>query len=103
MEAHWPGGLHHGPGSDDLPGTPDALTRSTRTGIAHNLAAVPVFVSLPADAPASPLRSVQRLERCDRDQILHGIGELPIERDQRVGVELSQCDVLGVERIRPPE
>jgi hypothetical protein len=50
-----------------------------------------------------PLRSVQRLERCDRHQVLHGVGELPVERDQRVGVELGQCDVLGVEGIGPPE
>ena len=39
------------------PGTPDALTRPTRTGIAHNLAAVPVFVGLPAAALASGWRS----------------------------------------------
>jgi hypothetical protein len=29
------------------------------------------------------LRSVRRLGRCHRHQILHGIGEVPIERDQR--------------------
>jgi hypothetical protein len=39
------------------PGTPDALTLPTRTGIAHNLAAVPVFVGLPAGALASGWRS----------------------------------------------
>jgi Protein of unknown function (DUF998) len=39
------------------PGTPDALTHPTRTGIAHNLAAVPVFVGLPAAALASGRRS----------------------------------------------
>jgi hypothetical protein len=39
------------------PGTPDALTRPTRTGIAHNLAAVPVFAGLPAAALASGWRS----------------------------------------------
>jgi hypothetical protein len=32
------------------PGTPDALTRPSRAGIAHNLAAVPVFLGLPAAA-----------------------------------------------------
>jgi hypothetical protein len=32
------------------PGTPDALTQPTRTGMLHNLAAVPVFVGLPAAA-----------------------------------------------------
>src|SRR5580658_8307996 len=32
------------------PGTPDALTQPTRTGILHNLAAVPVFLGLPAAA-----------------------------------------------------
>jgi hypothetical protein len=39
------------------PGTPGALTRPTRTGIAHNLAAVPVFAGLPAAALASGWRS----------------------------------------------
>jgi hypothetical protein len=39
------------------PGTPDALTHPTRTGIAHNLAAVPVFAGLPAAALASGRRS----------------------------------------------
>ena len=39
------------------PGTPDALTRPTRTGIAHNPAAVPVFAGLPAAALASGWRS----------------------------------------------
>jgi Protein of unknown function (DUF998) len=38
------------------PGTPDALTRPTRAGIAHNLAAVPVFAGLPAAALASGWR-----------------------------------------------
>ena len=32
------------------PGTPDALTRPSRAGTAHNLAAVPVFFGLPAAA-----------------------------------------------------
>jgi hypothetical protein len=32
------------------PGTPDALTQPSRTGTAHNLAAVPVFLGLPAAA-----------------------------------------------------
>jgi hypothetical protein len=49
------------------------------------------------------LRSEQRLDRCDSHQILRGIGELPIERDQSVGLELGQSDVLGVKRARPPE
>jgi hypothetical protein len=31
------------------------------------------------------------------------VGEVPVERDQRVGVELGQCDVLGVIGIGPPE
>jgi hypothetical protein len=52
---------------------------------------------------AGPLRSVQRLERCDRHQVFHSVGEVPVERDQRVGVELGQCDVLGVEGIGPAE
>ena len=39
------------------PGTPDALTRPARTGIARNLAAVPVFAGLPAAALASSWRS----------------------------------------------
>ena len=49
------------------------------------------------------LRSVQRLDGFDRHQVLHGVGELPVERDQRVGVELSQGDVLGVKGVRPAE
>ena len=32
------------------PGTPDALTQPTRTGVIHNLASVPVFLGLPAAA-----------------------------------------------------
>jgi hypothetical protein len=32
------------------------------------------------------LRSVQRLDGCDRHQILRGTGEVPVERDQRAGV-----------------
>jgi hypothetical protein len=39
------------------PGTPDALTEPTRTGTAHNLAAVPVFCGLPAAALACGWRS----------------------------------------------
>jgi len=39
------------------PGTPDALTRPSRTGTAHNMAAVPVFFGLPAAALACSLRS----------------------------------------------
>jgi Protein of unknown function (DUF998) len=39
------------------PGTPDTLTEPSRTGTAHNLAAVPVFVGLPAAALACGWRS----------------------------------------------
>jgi len=31
------------------------------------------------------------------------MGELPVESDQRVGVKLGQCHVLGVKGVRPPE
>jgi hypothetical protein len=31
------------------------------------------------------------------------MGEVPVERDQRVGVELGQGDVLGVKGMGPPE
>jgi hypothetical protein len=41
------------------PGTPDALTRPSRTGTAHNLAAIPVFAGLPAAALACGWRSWQ--------------------------------------------
>jgi hypothetical protein len=41
------------------PGTPDALTQPTRTGIIHNLAAVPVFLGLPAAALTSSWQSVR--------------------------------------------
>jgi hypothetical protein len=49
------------------------------------------------------LRSVQRLDGSDRHQVLHGVGELPVERDQRVGVELGQGGMLGVKGVRPAE
>jgi len=39
------------------PGTPDALTQPSRSGIAHNLAAVPVFLGLPAAALVCGWRS----------------------------------------------
>jgi Protein of unknown function (DUF998) len=39
------------------PGTPDALTRPSPAGAAHNLAAVPVFLGLPAAALACGWRS----------------------------------------------
>jgi hypothetical protein len=39
------------------PGTPDALTRPSRNGAAHNLAAVPVFAGLPAAALVCGWRS----------------------------------------------
>lgn len=39
------------------PGTPDALTRPTDTGTAHNLVALPVFLGLPAAALVSGWRS----------------------------------------------
>ena len=39
------------------PGTPDALTRPSRTGAAHNMAAIPVFAGLPAAALACGWRS----------------------------------------------
>jgi hypothetical protein len=39
------------------PGTPDAPEHPTRAGIAHNLAAVPVFAGLPAAALAGSWRS----------------------------------------------
>ncbi len=48
------------------PGTPDALTQPSRTGTVHNLAAVPVFLGLPAAALACGWRSW----RADR----HGFG-----------------------------
>jgi hypothetical protein len=32
----------------------------------------------------------------------YGIGELPVERDQRIGVELGQGNVLGVEGVGQP-
>ena len=57
----------------------------------------------PQDRSQGLLRSEQRLDRCDSHQVLHGIGELPVERDQSVGLELGQGDVLGVKRVRPPE
>ena len=40
------------------PGTPDALTRPSPAGTAHNLAAIPVFFGLPAAALASSWRAL---------------------------------------------
>lgn len=45
------------------PGTPDALIRPSRTGSAHNLAAIPVFVGLPAAALACGWRFWQADQR----------------------------------------
>jgi hypothetical protein len=45
------------PASGYPPGTPDALTRPSPAGMAHNLAAVPVFFGLPAAALACSWRS----------------------------------------------
>jgi len=41
------------------PGTPDALTHPSRTGMMHNLAAVPVFLGLPAAAFTCSWQSVR--------------------------------------------
>jgi len=41
------------------PGTPDALTQPTRTGMIHNLAAVPVFLGLPAAAFTCSWQSIR--------------------------------------------
>jgi hypothetical protein len=53
------------------PGTPDALTQPSRTGTAHNLAAVPVFFGLSAAALASGWQSW----RADRHRFaLYSVG-----------------------------
>jgi hypothetical protein len=49
------------------------------------------------------LQSEQGLDGCDSHQVLHGIGELPVQRDQSVGLELGQSDVLSVKCVRPAE
>ena len=41
------------------PGTPDALTQPSHTGMMHNLAAVPVFLGLPAAAFTCSWQSVR--------------------------------------------
>ena len=51
------------PVSGYSPGTPDALTRPSRAGTAHNLAAVPVFFGLPAGALVCGWRSWQAGQR----------------------------------------
>lgn len=48
-------------------------------------------------------RSVQRLDGGDRHEVLHSLSESIIECDERVGVELGQGDVLGVEGVDPAE
>lgn len=45
------------------PGTPDALAEPSRIGTAHNMAAVPVFLGLPAAALACGWRSWQAGQR----------------------------------------
>ncbi len=45
------------------PGTPDALTQPSRTGIAHNLTAIPVFLGLPAAALTTSWRAWQAGQR----------------------------------------
>jgi hypothetical protein len=45
------------------PGTPDVLTRPSRVGIVHNLAAIPVFFGLPAAALGYGWRSWRAGER----------------------------------------
>jgi hypothetical protein len=40
--------------------------------------------------------SGQRLDGCNHHQILRCLGELPVERDDGVGLELGQGNVLGV-------
>jgi hypothetical protein len=46
------------------PGTPDALTQPSRTGMMHNLAAVPVFLGLPAAAFTCSWQSVRTGQYC---------------------------------------
>ena len=45
------------------PGTPDAITRPSRTGTAHTVAALPVFLGLPAAALACSWRSLRTGQR----------------------------------------
>src|SRR5580698_3705148 len=45
------------------PGTPDAITQPSRTGVIHNLAAVPVFLGLPAAAFISGWQSIRGVHR----------------------------------------
>jgi Protein of unknown function (DUF998) len=45
------------------PGTPDALTQPSRTGTAHNLMAIPVFLGLPAAALTSSWRAWRACRR----------------------------------------
>jgi hypothetical protein len=52
-------------------------------------------------APFAVTRSVQRLDGCDRDQVLYGLGAVAAEGDPRVGVQLRKGDSLGVEGARP--
>jgi hypothetical protein len=49
------------------------------------------------------IRSGQGSDRCDSHQILRGLGELPVERDECVCVELGQGDVLRVKCVIPPK
>jgi hypothetical protein len=44
--------------------------------------------NLVGSSPEACFGSGQRLDRCDGHETLHGIGDLSIERDQSVGLEL---------------
>ena len=49
------------------------------------------------------IRSGQGSDRCDSHQILHGLGEVPVQRDEGVCVKLGQGDVFGVKCVIPPK
>jgi hypothetical protein len=49
------------------------------------------------------VRSVEHLDGCDRHQVFHRIGELPVDRDQRVGVGAGSGRRTRRQCVRPPE
>jgi hypothetical protein len=79
--------------------TPRLIERSAGFRIDGSGGTDPVDV----DSKAGAFRSAQRGDGCNGHQLLRVVGELLIERDQRVCLELGQSDVLGDKRVGPPE
>ena len=85
---------------------PELELQVDRRGLGHRLplgstrVSYSLLGSLGEDGWATDAsRSGQGLDRRDRHQAVNGTREISIECDQRVGLELRQRDVFGVERV----